>query len=109
MAPSCKHAMRCSLDGTKLYPGPKTLSLADTVMLLQVLMREHHDKPSWDSMAAEVHSNQFDEGISAALEQFEVGLRTGRGQSSTAVGVGLTVLGFIEHSAVGRGCCRAQW
>eukprot|EP00891_Asterochloris_glomerata_P004959 jgi/Astpho2/4959/Aster-06694 len=41
------------------------------VDLLQVLMREHHDKPSWDSMAAEVHSNQFDEGISAALEQFE--------------------------------------
>ena len=54
-------------------------------MLLQVLMREHHDKPSWDSMAAEVHSNQFDEGISAALEQFEVGLQTGMRQSSTAV------------------------
>ena len=77
-------------------------------MLLQVLMREHHDKASWDSMAAEVHSNHFDEGISAALEQFEVGLQTGTGQSSTALGVGLALLGFIECSAVKRGCCRAH-
>ena len=71
-------------------------------------MREHHDKPSWDSMAAEVHSNQFDEGISAALEQFEVGLRTGMRQSSTAVGVCPALLGSIKHSAVEQGCCRAQ-
>ena len=72
-------------------------------------MREHHDKPSWDSMAAEVHSNQFDEGISAALEQFEVGLRTGMRQCSGAVGVDAALQGFVEHSAVAQGCCRAQW